>query len=33
MVALLAGREPLVYRRHAHWFDGLSGAEERILPG
>jgi Winged helix DNA-binding domain len=33
LLALLAGREPLVYRRHARWWAGLPGAEVRVLPG
>jgi hypothetical protein len=33
LVALLAGREPIVYRRYARWWAGLPGAEVRVLPG
>ena len=33
LLALLAGREPLVYRRHARWWAALPGAEVRVLPG
>jgi hypothetical protein len=29
--ALLAEREPAVYRRYAHWWDGLPSAEIRVL--
>lgn len=32
LMAFLAGREPLVYRRHARWWDGLPSAEVRVLP-
>lgn len=31
LVAFLADREPAVYRRYAHWWDGLPGAETRLL--
>ena len=31
--ALLAGREPDVYRRHHHWWSTVAGAETRTLPG
>lgn len=33
LVAFLADREPMVYRRHAHWWKTLAGAEVRLLPG
>jgi hypothetical protein len=33
LLALLADREPLVYRRHARWWAGLPSAEVRVLPG
>jgi hypothetical protein len=33
LVALLADREPEVYRRYGHWWSKLSGAEVRLLPG
>ena len=33
LLALLAVREPLVYRRYARWWAGLPGAEVRVLPG
>jgi hypothetical protein len=33
LLALLAGREPVVYRRYARWWAGLPGAEVRVLPG
>jgi hypothetical protein len=33
LLALLAGREPLVYRRYARWWTGLPAAEVRVLPG
>jgi hypothetical protein len=33
LVALLADREPLVYRRYAHWWAELPRAEVRLLPG
>jgi hypothetical protein len=31
LLALLAKREPIVYRRYAHWWSGLPGAEVRVL--
>jgi hypothetical protein len=31
MVALLAGRDPAVYRRYAHWWDALPSVEVRVL--
>ncbi len=31
LVAFLAGRDPAVYRRYAHWWDELPGAEVRVL--
>ncbi len=31
--AFLAGREPLVYRRYARWWDSMAGAEVRLLGG
>ena len=31
LVAFLSDREPAVYRRYAHWWDGLPGAEVRVL--
>ena len=31
LVTLLAGREPIVYRRYAHWWSELPGAEVRVL--
>jgi hypothetical protein len=31
LVAFLADREPAVYRRYAHWWDGLPSAEVRVL--
>jgi hypothetical protein len=33
LMAFLADREPLVYRRYGRWWDGLPGAEVRTLPG
>jgi hypothetical protein len=33
LVAFLADREPLVYRRYAHWWAGLPTTEVRLLPG
>ena len=30
---LLAGREPIIYRRYAHWWSTLPGAEVRVLAG
>jgi hypothetical protein len=33
LVALLADREPTVYRRYAHWWSTLPRAEVRVLPG
>lgn len=33
LMALLADREPGVYSRHGYWWDKLSGAEVRLLPG
>lgn len=33
LVAFLAGRDPLVYRRYGHWWTTLSGAEVKVLPG
>jgi hypothetical protein len=31
MVVFLAGRDPAVYRRYAHWWVELPGAEVRVL--
>ena len=31
LLALLAGREPTVYSRYAHWWNQLPGAEVRVL--
>jgi hypothetical protein len=31
LLALLAGREPAVYRRYAHWWSGLPSADIRVL--
>jgi hypothetical protein len=31
--ALLADREPAVYRRYDHWWSSLPQAEIRVLPG
>jgi hypothetical protein len=33
LVAFLAEREPVVYRRYAHWWPTLPSAEVRLLPG
>ena len=33
LVRFLAGREPIVYRRYAHWWSALPGAEIRVLAG
>jgi hypothetical protein len=33
LVAFLADREPIVYRRYAHWWATLPSAEVRLLPG
>jgi hypothetical protein len=33
LVAFLADREPVVYRRYAHWWPSLPSAEVRLLPG
>lgn len=33
LVAFLAGRDPAVYRRYAHWWDKLPSGEVRVLPG
>jgi len=33
LAALLADREPEVYRRYGHWWSKLSGAEVLLLPG
>jgi hypothetical protein len=33
LVAFLGDREPMVYRRHAHWWTTLPSAEVRLLPG
>jgi Winged helix DNA-binding domain len=33
LVAFLAGRDPFVYRRYAHWWDDLPSAQVRVLPG
>jgi hypothetical protein len=32
LVALLADREPGVYRRHARWWTSLPSAEIQVLP-
>ena len=32
LVAFLADRDPTVYRRYAHWWATLAGAEVRLLP-
>jgi hypothetical protein len=32
-VSFLAARDPAVYRRYAHWWKELPGAEVRVLPG
>jgi hypothetical protein len=31
LAAFLAGRDPAVYRRYAHWWEALPGAEVRLL--
>lgn len=28
---LLAGREPLVFRRYGHWWDGIEGDQIKVL--
>lgn len=33
LVAFLGGRDPMVYRRYAHWWTTLPKAEVRVLPG
>ncbi len=33
LVGFLADRDPAVYRRYAHWWKVLPGAEVRLLPG
>ena len=33
LVAFLADREPMAYRRYAHWWANLPAADVRILPG
>jgi Winged helix DNA-binding domain len=33
LVAFLADREPMVYRRYSHWWDKLPGGVVRVLPG
>jgi hypothetical protein len=33
LVALLAGREPRVYRRYDRWWAALPKADVRVLPG
>ena len=33
LLAFLAGRDPSVYRRYAHWWKTLPSAEVRVLPG
>jgi Winged helix DNA-binding domain len=33
LVAFLADREPIVYRRYIHWWSTLPSAEVRVLPG
>jgi hypothetical protein len=33
LVAFLAARDPVVYRRFAHWWKELPAAEVRLLPG
>jgi hypothetical protein len=33
LLAFLADREPMVYRRYARWWTTLPGAEVRVLPG
>jgi Winged helix DNA-binding domain len=33
LMAFLADREPMVYRRYTHWWSKLPGGEVRVLPG
>jgi len=33
LVALLADREPQVYRRYEHWWSKLPSTGVRVLPG
>jgi hypothetical protein len=33
LVSFLAGREPIIYRRHANWWAAMPRAELRLLPG
>lgn len=33
LIAFLADREPIVYRRYAHWWSKLPGSEVRVLSG
>ena len=33
LVALLAGRDPAVYRRYRHWWAKLPAGQTRVLPG
>jgi hypothetical protein len=33
LLVFLAGRDPAVYRRYAHWWANLPGGEVRLLPG
>ncbi len=33
LVAFLADRQPVVYRRYAHWWAKLPSADTRVLPG
>lgn len=33
LVAFLADRAPMAYRRYAHWWTTLPSAEVRVLPG
>ena len=33
LVSFLAGRDPTVYRRYAHWWKELPAAQTRVLPG
>jgi hypothetical protein len=33
LVAFLADREPMAYRRYAYWWTTLPSAEVRVLPG
>lgn len=33
LAGFLAGRDPAVYRRYAHWWAKLPGGEARVLPG